>query len=425
MKYIRFIVAVLLVLSLGVTAYAENGSTDSVSEDTAVSTDAPVGTGYTVTYGYKEILYDGKPPADYIKGQTPAPVYVSEGGNHTVLNNPYSFRDYEFAGWSDGSKLYAEGEVIYNIRKNISLTAVWKRGDNPVVTIYGRLSYINGSSVKNLDVKVGTTVTLESGTWVDGDGRYFDGGKAFLISHHTASLTATSKPSGLVTVNYDGNGVSDGTQTAFEIANGGTFTVDGCFGAKNGYEFIGWKDAAGKIYLSGDSCTVNGNTTLTAQWQESSKPMPDYCTVNIKVGEGGTATPTGKQTVIKGESITVNITASTGYKLVSVKRDGEELGIGGEYKLTVREDTKLESTFERLPDVSIPESKEESSAEEISEPESTVDETSVTESRDEPKKDKKSDAVTGALIIIGVVIIAFAVAIIALQNKNGKKRRKR
>ncbi len=435
MKYIRIIVTALLMLSLTLTVAYADDSNDTASADTVISTDttestdAPVvGKSYTISYGYKEILYNDAPPADYIKGKTPAPVSVSAGGSHTVLNNPYSFRDYVFVGWSDGSKMYSEGEVIYNVQSNISLTAVWKRGDNPTITIYGRLSYTNGTSVTNVDVKVGTTVTLQSGTWVDSDGRYFNGGDSFLISRHTASLTATTKPSSLVSVKYDGNGVKNGVQASFAIVNGGTFTVDGCFGTKDGYEFIGWKDAAGKIYLSGDSCTVSGDTSLIAQWQESSKPMPDYKTVSIKVGEGGTATPTGKQTVVKGESITVNITANIGYKLVSVKRDGEELGTGGEYKLTVKEDTKLEAAFERLPDVSLPESKEESTQAPVSEAESTKEEQSSdisNESKDDSKSDKKSKALVSAFIIIGVVIVAFVVAIVALQSKNTKKKRRR
>ncbi len=437
MKRIRILPLLLVALFVfSLTVFAEESSLD-ISTDVTESSAADsvvIGKSYTVTYGYKSILYDGKEPADYVKGNTPAPCIVAEGDNHTVLKNPYTFRDYVFAGWSDGEKVYSEGEVIYNIKSNISLTATWKRGDEAELVTYGRLSYSNG---KELDVQVGTTVVLDNGTWVDVDGRYFDGGSQFLMSRHFASFTASSKPAGLVSVSYDGAGASGGMQCVFEIANGTSFTVDGCFAERDGYEFVGWTNTAGKIFRSGDSFVVDGNTILTALWQESSKPLPDYCTVNIKVGNGGVANPQGKQTVEKGGSIEVSFTPASGYKLVSVLRDGEELGAGGTYTLVVNADTKLEAVFAEAP--------LESKPEEISgEKESSVEHSSATESKetsaaesmvpamsedkaptDDNDSNKEKSPLAMALGILGITVGCGVVAVVVSNKSGGKKKRKR
>lgn len=426
-KILPILLALMLLFSL--TAFAE---------ESAAPNDAPSvgGTTYTVTYGYKSILYDGKEPADYVKGTTPDPCVVPAGGNHTVLNNPYRFRDYIFNGWTDeNGKKYAEGEIIYNVNGNIKLTATWKRGDEATLITYGRLSYGNG---KEIDVQVGTTVKLDSGTWRDSDGRYFDGGNSFLMSRHFATLRSATKPANLVTVSYEGNGVKDGMQCSFTIESGKSFTVDGCFATRDGYEFIGWKDSAGKIYLSGDSCKVSGNTTLTAQWQESTKPMPDYCTVNIKCGNGGTSTPEGKQTLVSGESIDITFTANKGYQLVSVKRDGAELGVGGTYTLVVTADTKIEASFAKLPDnTSEDTSSEESvvvpsvSSEDDVQISATESSAAVNDSEEEPSsKDEapandRGNAIKIALIIVVILLLCCVAALIVTTNNNNKRRRRR
>lgn len=439
-KILPILLTMLLLLSL--TAFAEGSSDDPASTDTNQTADVLESTdngnvqGYTITYDYEHLSYIGVTPADYVKGKTPAPCHVSAGSNHTVLKNPYSFRDYIFNGWTDGEKIYAEGEVIYNVQSDIKLIATWRRGDTPETVFYGRLSY----GGKQMDVQIGSTVTLGDGVWVDSDGRFFDGGSKFLMSRYSASLASATKPASLVTVNYDGNGVKGGLQGAFGIANGASFTVDGCFAEREGYEFIGWKDGTGKVYLSGDSCIVNGDTTLTAQWQESSKPLPDYCTVNIKCGDGGTASPQGKQTVVKGESIQVVFTAKDGYKLTSVLRDGAEQGVGGTYTIVVNSDTKLEAVFEKISDVVPPvESKPDDSA--VSEsilPETTDDDTDEESSKapavpadssapadDGDGKDGENNALVVAFSIFAVMLIICIVALIVVNNNNKKRRKQR
>ncbi len=422
-KIFPFLLALLFLLSVPTFAEESGDISSDVSEE---STDAPVQTeSYTITYGYYVILYNDKEPIDYIKGKTPAPCSVAAGDSHTVLKNPYRFRDYIFDGWSDGTRKYAEGEVIYNVRSDIKLTATWRRGDSAELVTYGRFSYGNG---KEFDVRVGDTVTLESGTWVDADGRFFDGGSKFLMSRHFATLTSATKPASLVSVSYDGNGGNGGMQCGFGIADGTAFTVDGCFAKRDGYEFIGWEDASGKIYLPGDSCIVNGDMKLTAQWQESTKPLPDYCTVNIKLGEGGTATPSGKQTVMKGESIEIVFTPDNGNKLISVRRDGEELGTGGKYTLVVTADTKIEAEFE-IGSGEV--SEEESLVEESIAPETTVAESkeesfeAVSNDSGAPIDEGGGNTLKVILIIIAILAVGFFVLMIVYTVNDNKKRRKR
>ena len=460
MKFYRLIsllLAFILTVGAGIYVYAEeSGDNGTVSEDNTPPTnddsgDSPVPDdsstttenntqgGYAIKYGYRPLVaYDGAKASDYIKGPTPPTAYVSPGGSHTVANNHYTFRDYVFAGWSCGGKIYKPGDVIYNINSSMTLIAEWVRPPRPDMTVIGILSYADGDEILNsVSVPVGSTITIDDGAWQDEEGRIFSGGSKFLLSFSTVDFQKYSGSDNTVKISYNGNGASTGIQCSFKAVSGTPFTVDGCYAVRDGYSFIGWKDGNGKIYLSGDTCTATEDTVFTAQWQEQSKPAPDYCSVSVNVGEGGKADPTGKTTVVKGDRITVNVSADKGYKLISVVRDGTELGTGGSYTLTVNADTALDITFEYVGGDTEPgESKGENgeSVDDASSDKSQMpdEDTSPAESQDDSNKgstnnndDSKNGIVLALAILLCVACIGFCGWFVAKALRGKKKTAKR
>ncbi len=422
-KNTAVVLALLFVFAQGVLVFAEESSGDSVSEPEY---------DYTVSYGYRPLEYAGTPASDYVIGTTPATAYLKAGDNHKVSACYYSFRDYEFAGWSCNGKRYQPGEIIYNVNSNMKLIAEWKRPARPDMTVLGIISYAeNGKVTETKSVELGTILTLKEGYWKDGYGRIFNGGSRFLLSFNIVDFVPAAKGSSTVSVKYDGGGVSDGIQSAFAVEAGGSFMVDGCYGVKEGYSFSGWSDGEGRVYLVGDTCVATKDTVLTAIWRENAKPAPNYCTVNLKVGEGGEGLPAGKSTVEKGKSFSFKINAIEGYKLISVVADGAELGTGGEYTLTVNADMSISASFEKLPEPPvINESKEEDSDTEAdsgeTEESSTEAESSESAGNTEDPDGKDDNGRRTVFIIIATVVCVGAIVLAGwFSAKSNKKRNKR
>ncbi len=431
MKFCRiicFVLALLVMTSL--CAFAEESA--EVSEESSYGNG-----GYSISYGYKPLqASNGVNAANYVTGPTPPTEYVEAGGSHTVAENSYTFRDYVFVGWSCNGKLYKPGEVIYNVQSSMTLVATWGRCSVDGMTVIGVLSY--GDEAEN--VAVGSTTTLKSGTWQTDDGKIISGEKQFLMSFTNVSLEKHSDETESFKVSYNGNGTSEGIQCDFRVVAGEGFKVDDCFGKRDGYKFIGWEDAAGRIYLAGDTCKVNGDTVLTAKWQESSKPAPDYCSVSLSAGEGGSITPAGKTTVLKGDTVEFSVTAENGYELSSVICDGEELGTGGTYIKTVNADMVIKAAFvyvgvEESSEVNETSKPEESLDEETSGPETetSTEESSSAEVVDKPNDDKapkdgdgkKANTYVLLLCLLFIVAGGWFVAVSMLNKKKKKKRAKR
>lgn len=377
---------------------------------------------FQMSYGYSPLQsWDGTQASDYVKGTTPPTEYVEAGGSYVVAQNGYTFRDYVFAGWSCNGKVYQPGETIYNVNRDMSFIAQWARAPRPNMTVIGIVSYSeNGKVTVTESVAVGSSVTLKDGLWADGYGRVFTGGSKFLLSETTADFSAATTPDNAVTVKY--SGADGGMQCAFSIAKGGSFTVDGCYIEKEGYVFSGW-DCNGKVYLAGDTCVVEGAMVLSAVWRESSTPAPDYRTVNVTVGEGGSAAPAGKSTVLNGESFTLTVKADSGYKLLSVLCDGQELGTGGSYTLTIKSDTSITVSFERLPTA-------DSSADSSEAAPPTSGGAEDTTTADEPFPLTSDDVNEGgantkviALTVAGVCcVVGIAVALLCNRKRSVRKR---
>lgn len=431
MKYCRiicFVLTLFVITSLCPCVFAEESA--ELSEESA----SVGGGGFAISYGYKPLQApNGVNAANYVKGPTPPTEYVSAGGSHTVAENDYTFRDYVFVGWSCNGKLYKPGEVIYNVQSSMSLIATWGRCAVDGITVFGVLSYADDEAI---NVAVGSTVDLKSGTWQTEDGKIIKGENRFLMSFTNVSLKSYSAEAESYKISYNGNGANDGVQCDFRVEAGSSFTVDNCFGNRDGYSFIGWEDSQGRIYLAGDTCTVNGDTVLTAKWQESSKPAPDYCSVSLSSGEGGSISPAGKTTVLKGDVLEFAVAAEKGYELSSVICDGEELGTGGTYKKTVNADMIIKASFvfvgvedsSEVPVVSAPEETSEDGQQTEEEISDIIESAEESESK-APSDVKSNDDGKGKTYVL-LLCILFIVAggwfvAISIMNKSKKKKRKK
>ncbi len=424
-KLTAFILALLVCMSFVLCVYAEESGDAEASTD--AETPAP-SYDYVIKYGYKSLQsYDGATPADYIKGSTPKPSYVNAGDSHVVSDNYYGWRDYVFVGWRAGGKLYQPGDVIYNVSSDITFIAEWARPTRPSMTVHGILSYSkNGKVIETVSAPIGQSVKLKEGEWQDASGRIFAGGANFLMSFTGVDFAEPTLGYTTATVKYNGDGVTSGIQSTFKIKNGSSFIVDGCYGAKEGYTFSGWSDGKDRVYLEGDTCAVNGDLTLTALWRENEKPAPNYCTVTLSVGEGGSSVSAGKSTIEKGKKFTFTVQADKGYKLSSVISDGAELGTGGTYTLTVNADMSISASFEKLPEeapaVSEDWAPDESAAstEELSGNE--------TVSREESEASTSNDDENGSFTKIIVIVIAAVIcvgSVVLAAKATSKNKRKR
>lgn len=432
-KATAWLLALVVIISLlsAPSASAEESGNITDTTDTTDTTETSVAPSYdyTATYGFDPLVApDGAEAQDYVTGPTPPTVYLKAGDYHVVAQNEYKFRDYVFAGWKCGNTLYQPGEIIYNVNSNLEFIAKWKRPESPGISVVGFISYTQNGITTTQSVTVGTTVTLKEGFWQDGHGRIFNGGTSFLMSFGAVDFTQAVSGTETVSVKYDGNGVSTGIQSNFSVLKGGSFIVDGCYARRDGYVFTGWSDGNGRVYTAGDTCIATKDTVLSAIWRESAKPAPDYCTVTVSVGKGGTALPAGKSTIEKGQSFTFSVTADEDYKLTSVTCNGAELGTIGEYTLVVKENLSISVGFEEIPKPPVVSQPPEDNSVEESKPVADSDtETSTEESQSADTDKQGSDDDNKKLLVIVfamVVCVGGIAAAVWFASKSNTKKRK-
>ena len=129
---------------------------------------------------------------------------------------------------------------------------------------------VGGSSSQT--VQKGTTVILEAPTkeghlftgWKDEKGNSYpagEDGKVKITVNENMTLTAVWKAKSF-TVTYV---LLDGKTRTETAAYGETVTL--VEEPRTGYTFVGWKDGE-KVYHAGETITVTGNVTLTAEWKK-------------------------------------------------------------------------------------------------------------------------------------------------------------
>ena len=171
-----------------------------------------------------------------------------------------------FKGWEDKEKGNSypageDGKVNITVNENMKLTAVWKARSFTVTYVL-----LDGKT-RAETVAYGQTVTLgeEPRTgytfvgWKDGENVYRAGETITVTEDKT--LTAVWKAQSF-TVTY----VLLNGKTRTETADYGK-TVTLGEEPRTGYTFVGWKDGE-KMYHAGETITVTGDMTLTAEWKK-------------------------------------------------------------------------------------------------------------------------------------------------------------
>ena len=172
---------------------------------------------------------------------------------------------YLFTGWEDeNKKIYPAGEdgkVNITVTGAMTLTAVWK--DRTFTVTYVLLD----GKTRTETVDYGKTVTLveEPRTgytfvgWKDGENVYRAGETITVTEDKTLTAVWDARSFTVTYVLLDGK---TRTETA---AYGQNVTLGE--EPRTGYTFVGWKDGE-NVYRAGETITVTGDMTLTAEWKK-------------------------------------------------------------------------------------------------------------------------------------------------------------
>jgi len=172
---------------------------------------------------------------------------------------------YLFTGWEDekGNSYPAgeDGKVKITVTGDMTLTAVWK-----VRTFTVTYVLLNGET-RTETAAYGETVTLgeEPRTgytfvgWKDSEKVYHAGETITVTGDMTLTAVWEARTFTVTYVLLDGK---TRTETA---AYGQNVTLGE--EPRTGYTFVGWKDSE-KVYHAGETITVTGDMTLTAEWKK-------------------------------------------------------------------------------------------------------------------------------------------------------------
>ena len=194
--------------------------------------------------------------------------------NAANMNVPYHNSGIKIDNWYNDNPRYTPSESGQVVKANkwlnggLSLVASYKA--DPVRIEIDANGGVGGSSGQT--VQKGTTVTLEAPTkeghlftgWKDEKGNSYpagEDGKVNITATGDMTLTAVWEAR-TFTVTYV---LLDG-KTRTETADYGQKLTLG-EEPRTGYTFVGWKDGE-KMYHAGETITVTGDMTLTAEWKK-------------------------------------------------------------------------------------------------------------------------------------------------------------
>ena len=185
-------------------------------------------------------------------------------GTNVILEAPAK-EGYLFTGWEDekGNSYPAEadGKVKITVNKDMKLKAVWEVKSFTVTYVL-----LDGKT-RTETVAYGQNVTLgeekrEGHTfvgWKDGEKVYHAGETITVTGDMTLTAVWEARTFTVTYVLLDGK---TRTETA---AYGQNVTL--VEEPRTGYTFVGWKDGE-KVYHAGETITVTGDVTLTAEWKK-------------------------------------------------------------------------------------------------------------------------------------------------------------
>lgn len=213
------------------------------------------------------------------RGAWPAQQMEFDG---TVIQLPI-LRDvdgYIFKGWSDGSQTYAVG-VPYTVTKNVTMTAVWEKAEQPEEQMVDISFNTNGrgSTPATQTVTMNTSIYLpnlgsdgeyEFIGWWDGNVFYAPGDR-YIATRNTTLYANWERIDQHYVVKFTNTGELE-APSDIDIVSGDTVQLPD-LGDREEYEFVGWSDGFSE-YAPGSSVTIKRNTTFIAQWKfkEATRP---------------------------------------------------------------------------------------------------------------------------------------------------------
>lgn len=220
---------------------------------------------------------------------------------------------YNFVGWKS-----SRNDVVYQAGANYTadydggsttMTAQWSPWQHTI-----KYNLNGGSGTSSDQTKTyGSSLSLHGAPTRSGysfagwessrNGTIYQAGANYTPDYNGGSTTMTAKwTANTHTVSYNLNGGS-GTFNSTNANYDSSFKIPSTKPSKkksvyagwvqDGYRFAGWKNSVdGKVYQPGDSITIKGNTTLTAQWVEQVAYLYELVqyTPNIKSSAYGFAT---------------------------------------------------------------------------------------------------------------------------------------
>ena len=189
---------------------------------------------------------------------------TAQKGTNVTLEAPTK-EGYLFTGWEDeNKKIYPAGEdgkVKITVTGAMTLTAVWK--DRTFTVTYVLLD----GKTRTETAAYGQNVTLGEEPRT---GYTFVGWKDSEKVYHAGETITVTEDKTLTAV-WDARSFT----VTYVLLNGETRTETVDYGKtvtlgeepRTGYTFVGWKDGE-KAYHAGETITVTGNMTLTAEWKK-------------------------------------------------------------------------------------------------------------------------------------------------------------
>ena len=186
-------------------------------------------------------------------------------GTTVILEAPTQ-EGHLFTGWEDKEKGKSypageDGKVNITVNENMTLTAVWKARSFTVtyVLLDGKTRTETAAYGKNVTLVEEPRIGYTFVGWKDGENVYRAGETITVTEDKTLTAVWEART---FTVTYV---LLNGETRAETVNYGQTVTLGE--EPRTGYTFVGWKDGE-KMYHAGETITVTGDMTLTAEWKK-------------------------------------------------------------------------------------------------------------------------------------------------------------
>ncbi len=107
------------------------------------------------------------------------------------------------------------------------------------------------------------------------NGTIYQPGDSLYLSGDTTIYAAWDQAIQVYDVTFDANGAESGSMEGTQVTAGNAFELPANGYAREGYEFTGW-DVNGAVYQPYETASINGDTTVYAQWQAVSAAPTVY-----------------------------------------------------------------------------------------------------------------------------------------------------